>query len=824
MAAANHERPAPLAAADAGFAFQVALTLREQGNRAGAEALCAEILRAVPRHFDTHHLRGLIAIDRGALAEGIEFIRQSLAINPDHAVAQSNLGNALLSAGEPQRALESFDRALSLKPDLLIAHYNRANALRSLGRHEAALAGYDRALEMNGQYVPALNNRGLVQDALGRLEDARNSFECALAADPRYAPAQGNLAAVLLKLDRPIEAIAVCESLLQWAPGNVAALCTRGNAMLALARPAEAVESYTLALEVDPGNFEARLGRGAAYQRMGRLEDALADGERALEARPDSVQALVNCGNDHLSLGRAEPALAYFSRALAVAPEECDALHGRGAALLKIGREEEAAQAFKEVLRAQPDHGLALEQLFHLRMNACDWQDHPWLRERLRASLQATSSFANPLTLLMQDEPELALACARNFVSAKYPPDLTLGPCPSPDRPREGAKIRVAYVSADFCAHPVAQSLVGVLERHDRSRFEVIGVALRARRHSPFEQRVHDAFDRYVDVSARSDRTVTLMMREWGVDIAVDLMGLTEGLRLGIFAQRTAPVQVGFLGYAGTVGTAYMDYILADGVAIPNGSERWYVERVVRLPHCYLPTDDRRALPEVPTREEAALPPRGMVLCAFTRAHKISAEVFSVWMRLLRATPGSVLWLREMGENARANLLRTAAAWGVAAHRLVFAQHSPGMAEHLARLRLADLYLDTLPYTAHSTACDTLWAGVPVLTCAGTGFASRVAASVLTAAGLPELITHSLEEYERRALELMHQPEQLQALRSRLALQRVHSPLFDTERFTRHLETAYLRMHERAAAGEMPGAFEVSASCAAAPAPPRRLP
>jgi predicted O-linked N-acetylglucosamine transferase (SPINDLY family) len=271
-------------------------------------------------------------------------------------------------------------------------------------------------------------------------------------------------------------------------------------------------------------------------------------------------------------------------------------------------------------------------------------------------------------------------------------------------------------------------------------------------------------------------------------------------------------VQVGFLGYAGTVGAHYLDYILADRVAIPPGSESSFAERVVRLPPCFLPTDDRRVLVEAPTREQAGLPVCGIVLCAFTKPHKISPEIFDIWMRLLSASPGSVLWLRDMGERARANLVAAAANRGVEAHRLVFARHAPGVAEHLARQPLADLYLDTVPYNAHSTACDALWAGVPVLTCAGAGFASRVAASALTSAGLPELITQSLEEYEYCALELIRQPERLGALRSRLAQHRSHSSLFDTGRFTRHLESAYVRMHEHAAATGLPQSFEVCES------------
>jgi protein O-GlcNAc transferase len=289
----------------------------------------------------------------------------------------------------------------------------------------------------------------------------------------------------------------------------------------------------------------------------------------------------------------------------------------------------------------------------------------------------------------------------------------------------------------------------------------------------------------------------------------VDLMGFTQGMRLGLFAQRVAAVQVNYLGYAGTLGAPYMDYVLADGVVIPAADEGFYSEQVARLPHCYLPNDDQRAIGAVPTREQAGLPPRGMVFCAFTNAYKLNPPMFDIWMRLLQAVPESVLWLRGMGEEARGNLQREAQHRGVSGDRLVYAPHVASMADHLGRQSLADLYLDTLPYNAHSTSCDALWSGVPVLTCVGRSFAGRVAASALTAVGLPELITHSLEEYEHKALQLAQQPQLLQQLRERLARHRTTHPLFDTPRFTRHLESAFLTMHQRALQGEAPRSFNV---------------
>lgn len=621
--------------------------------------------------------------------------------------------------------------------------------------------------------MKALNNRGIVLQALGRQGEALASFERVVALDPLFPSIHVN----------------------------------KGGVLLGLGRLDEAVESYSQALRVDPESFEAWLNLGSALQGLQRREEARESCQRALQLQPDSLLALVNTGNVLLGLGRGEAALGYYEHALLVGPRNPGALYGRAASLLALERQEEADAAFAALLAVEPDHASALGYLFHLRMDGCDWRDHESLSSRLRESLRQTRRLASPLSLLMIDEPELALACACALCEKRYPARAS-------HRPRFEApslatgKVRVAYVSADFCNHPVAHLLIGVLERHARDRFEVIGVSLRPPRHGPFEARVHRAFDRYIDVSGLSDREAAESMRTCGVDIAVDLMGLTEGFRLGIFAHRPAAVQVTYLGYAGTVGAPYMDYLLADEGVIPPGEERWYWERVVRLPHCFLPADDHREIGDRPTRGQAGLPAHGFVFCAFTRAHKINPTMFEVWMRLVRAIPGSVLWLRAMSERAEANLKRRAGELGVDGNRVVFAPHLPNTAEHLSRQSLADLYLDTLPYNAHSTARDALWAGVPVVTCTGRGFASRVAASALAAVGLPELITPSLEAYARCALELAQDPRALHTLRSRL-MQRGGLPLFDTGRYTAQLEAAYLRMHERASRGESAAAFSI---------------
>ena len=686
-------------------------------------------------------------------------------------------GHQSLQAGEAPQALECFERVLALDGNDVAALIDRGVALQELGRPAEAILSFDHALELRPKSASALVNRSNTRRMLGRLEEALADLEAALRVKPAFPEALNNRGNVLRDLARLPEALASFDAALALKPDFPTAHTNRGQALLDLKRPAEAVASFEAALRDLPDDPEALFGRASALLR--------------LEQRP-------------------EQAVADFDRASGFGIDRVECLIGKGAALAELERHAEAAKCFAELLTLAPSREYARGSWLHSKLQIHDWAELARHVAELEARVRRGERVTHPQSLLsLSDSSELQLRSAQVFARDKYIEQRSLGPCAVRAR-AAGERLRVAYVSADFGEHPVSHLLVGVLERHDRKHFEPIGVSLRARNSGPFEQRVRAAFDRFIETGERSDEEVARLLRALEVDVAVDLMGYTQGLRLGIFAHRAAPVQATYLGYAGTTGAPYMDYLIADEVVIPAGEERYFSESVVRLPHCYLPNDDRRPIAPLPTREAAGLPSSGVVLCAFTNAYKINPPVFAVWMRLLREIAGSVLWLRGMGEAARGNLQREAQRCGVASSRLVFAPQVAGMAEHLGRQSLADLYLDTQPYNAHSTACDALWAGVPVLTCAGRSFASRVAASVLRAVGLPELITHTLEEYEAQALELLRAPAKLGELREKLSRQRLTAPLFDTERYTRHLERAYLAMHERAALGAPPAAFNLA--------------
>ena len=455
-----------------------------------------------------------------------------------------------------------------------------------------------------------------------------------------------------------------------------------------------------------------------------------------------------------------------------------------------------------------PDDPDTSQTWFSEKLNICDRAGYTDNEARTRKTIAALPSLGTPWTLLsLQSTPEERLSCARLVSGQIAVPEADLLPRP---QPRPDRKIRLGYLSADFREHAVAFVIAGLIERHDRQRFDVIGYSCGPDDASAIRSRLAGAFDRFIDIRETSDRRAAELIQADAVDILIDLTGYTAHGRTAVLAHRPAPVQASYIGYSGTMGADFIDYILVDRFLVPPDQQRFFSERLVHLPDCYLCTDDRREIPErTPTRAESGLPEADFVFCCFNNAFKITPAFFDVWMRLLRAVPGSVLWLLDANPLARANSAREATARGVTPERLVFAPRRP-VAEHLARHRLADLFLDTLPYNAHVTTSDALWAGLPVVTCAGNTFAGRVAGSLLRAIGLEELVTTSLDEYEALALRLAGDPDLLRQLRTRLEQNRQTQPLFDTARITRHLEAAYQQMLETWKAGRPPTAFAVS--------------
>ena len=768
--------------------LQQAVRCLQQGQLDLARSLCEDIVRTAPRHAMAWDLLGSIAMDRGDLPRAVEAWDRCLQSQPNQAATWTNLGVALRSLGRPEDAVRCYDRALALQPDLPEALSNRANALLDVGRHQEALASCERALRARPQYPEALNNRGNVLRQMGRAEQAIVSFEQALKLRPAFAAAHGNRASALLDCARPEEALQACGAALGIDPNYAEAHNTRSAALARLARVEEALASVEGALHLQPRYPAALVNRGNILLQLGRFEEALASIDRAIEMRPYDPAARHSRAGALRHAGRAVEALESYGLALELKPDLVAAINDRATLLAELGRYEEAAAAFAKVIALAPDHELAAGHLLHCRLRLCDWTDYRASVTSLLASVERELPAVAPLwCLALTDSASLQLACARVFARREVPPGVVPLPAVAP---RRSGRLRIGYLSSDFREHPVARLLVGVIEQHDRARFEVIGIALSEPDRSDLGRRVAAAFDRFEDASRLTDAEIAELIRRLEVDLLIDLNGWTQGMRPGVLARRPAAVQASYLGYPGTSGAGYIDYLIADAFVIPQAAAQRYSERLMVLPGVFQASDDRFAAMRVPTRTEAGLPDSGLILGSFNHTGKVTPQLFDVWAALLRATPDSVLWMVADDSAARRNLRKEADGRGIELDRLVFAPRV-SYSEHIARLPLVDLALDTFPFNGGSTTSDILRAGTPVLTCAGEAFASRMTGSLLHALGLAELITANLEDYESTGRNLLERPEELRALRSRLEMNLEATDTFHAREKSRALETAF---------------------------------
>jgi protein O-GlcNAc transferase len=684
-----------------------------------------------------------------------------------------------------------------------------ANATRhyQAGRLQEARRICQQILAGNPDDIAALHLIGLMALQGGANEAARNALTKAIGLNDRVPDLHSALAEALQRLGRLDEAVRHYRRSIALDPDYVEALYNGGNVLVRLKQHEEALANFNRVLAVAPNFAEAINNRGSALFELGRYADALADFDRALSIKPEFVDALSNRGAALVGLKQYEEAIASCDRALAIDSNNVSALAHRGNAHFELRRFAEAAHDFGCLLGIDPDYAYAAGRALFCRLLYCDWTDYEQAAGAIMSKVAVGKRAVAPFMFLtISDSAEARLQCAQIFSRDKHPA--------SPHVVWQGeryghAKIRVAYLSADFRHHPAAYLTAGLFEAHDKSRFETMAISFGPDPKDEFRRRLENAFDRFVDVQAENDRDVALLLRELEIDIAVDLMGYTNNCRPGILAFRPAPIQVNFVGFAGTMGADYIDYIIADRFVVPDDCRLFYTERVIYLPDTYFPTDSKQSISEyTPLRSEVGLPERGFVFCSFNNNYKILPPIFDVWMRLLKQVGDSVLWLVEDNAAAARNLRLEAEHRGVAPDRLVFAPRIK-LEDYLARLRVADLFLDTSPYNAHTTASDALWAGLPVITCAGASFASRVAGSLLNAMGLPELVTSNLQDYEALALELTRNPGTLARIRARLAQNRKSFPLFDTTGFCRHIESAYQTMWERYEGGKPPASFAV---------------
>ena len=749
-----------------------------KGDLKKAEAIYQEILQLEPNDFDALNLLASLHLQEKKYKEAVEYFGRALKINSSQPSLLNNYGLALYELQKYEDAIGSYDKAIKLNPCFIEAHYNRGHLLQKLANFEHALLSYGRVIELKPDFAEAYFFHGNVLLQLQRYGDAIQSYNKAIALKPEYPMAFNN----------------------------------RGLACYDMKMYDEALVNFDKTIELTPDNAETYSNKGLTLYALKRYEDAIDSYGSVISLNSCDAEGYSNIGLGLYAMERYDEAVQYYDKAIELKPDKAEMHSNRGLALFEMKRYKDAIQSYDKAIKIKPDCHFWFGELLAIAMSICNWSSFEKQRVQLVEKITNHNKAVIPFSVLsIIDSLELQQMAVSIYVKDKYPADNELH---ENVKHAENDKIRIGYYSSDFHNHALTHLMAELFELHDRSRFEFIAFSFGPDKSEDImRKRVSSAFDKFLTVQSKSDKEIALLSRDLGIDIAVDLNGLTKNCRTGIFALRAAPIQVNYMGYPGTMGTEYIDYIIVDPMLIPEPSQRFYTEKIVYLPNSYQVNDSKRQIADTTfTREESGLPKTGFVFCCFNNNHKITPNTFESWMRILSNVEGSVLWLLEDNPEAVCNLRYEAAKRGVKAERLIFAKRVPPP-EHLARHCLADLFLDTLPYNAHTTASDALWAGVPVLTCIGESFASRVAASLLNAIHLPELITTSYGDYEALAVELARNPEKLHDIKNRLAKNRLTTPLFDTKLFTHHIEAAYIEMYERYQADLPPEHLYIKNNC-----------
>ena len=707
-----------------------------------------------------YNLSGACYASLGQFDTAVKNYKKSLTIKPDYAEAHNNLAGTLQELGQLEASIKSFEQALAIKPNYAEAFNNLVSALQELAQLDTAVKSYEQILAINPDFAEAHYNLGVTLQELGQLDAALKSYEKAIAIKPDFADAHNNLGITLKELDQLDEA----------------------------------VKCFEQALAIKPDYAEAHYNLGNTLKKLNRLDVVVKCYEKAVTLKPDYAEAHNNLGNTLRDLNQLNAAVKSYEHALTIKPDYAQAYHNHGGVMKHLKRPDKALTSYERAIALKPDINFLLGDLLHIKMHLCLWDDLPNDLNELTKKINNNEKVIVPFPLLaMIDDPEIQRKTAEIFANEKYPKNHDL---PEIGQYPKHKKIRIGYFSADFKEHPVLALTAELYEVHDRAQFEIHAFSYGPDTKDKMNLRIKAGVDHFHEVRTMSHKDIAILARSLEIDIAVDLGGHTQDARTEIFALSAAPIQASYIGYPGTMGVNYYDYLVADQTLIPEQNQKYYSEKIVYLP-CFQVNDSTQSPPEIIlTRKDLELPEEEFVFCCFNNTYKITPNTFDSWGRILEQVDGSVLLIYADNDTAQINLTKEITTRGIDPNRLIFGKHL-SKPEYLARYRVADLFLDTHPYNAGTTASDALRMGLPVLTLEGNSFNSREAASVISALNLPELITTTKEEYESLAIELATNPEKLKIIKDKLVSNLSTAPLYNTKLFTKNLESAYTEMYER---------------------------
>ena len=807
---------------DIAYNLKKGIAHHQSGNLVQAEKYYQKILAQHPHHSDALHLLGVAAHQNGKGKLAVLLIKKAIRNNPNNPFYYNNLGAAFRETGDQCKAVANYKKALQLKPDYAEAAYNMGSVLLLGGNLSEAVLWYQKAVQIKPDYVDAYSNLAAGYNKLNRPDEALICCQKALKLNLNCAEALNNMGNAFMALDKKKEAIACFQKSISIDPANPEAHSNIGNAFHDLGRPEEALTCYRMALKLNPVFGEAYNNMGIVLREQGRINEAVFCYQKSLQLIPEDPEAYHNMGNLLKDQGKLNEAIGMYNQAIDRNSELTDSYVNLGVALEEQGRADDAITSYLKALAIQPDYPKAYSHLVHQLQHICAWQKLEAFDAKLNELTgQALDDGKKPdempfLNLTRHSDPSLNYKVAKAWseeisgrmsgISQFYP---TRKGVTGVKKSKE-SRITVGYLSNNFKNHPTAYLIQGMFRLHNREKFKVFCYSYGEDDESSYRNKIKTDCDQFIDVRMLSHTDAARRIYDGQVDILIDLVGYMKANRLCIPALRPAPVQVRWLGLAGTTGAKFFDYIITDDIVTPEEHSPFYSEKLVYMPYCYQINDNTQTVGDNGlNRTDFGLPEDRFVFCSFSTRYKFDPVMFITWMNILKKVPGSVFWMLGGSKTAEENLKQAAESHGVSCNRLVFAEKIP-RADHLARLRLADLALDTRIVNGAITTSDALWSGVPVITLQGRHFASRMSSSILAAAGLPELVTHSLDDFEALAVRLAGESDELHVIRQKLVQNRLSIPLFDTSRFVRNLELAFIKMWEIYQSGDSPRPIRVT--------------
>jgi len=782
--------------------FSASISLQSLGRYEDMVEYLERVLVLKSNFSEGYNNLGIAFKEIGLYSKAISAYQKALEIKPDYFEALNNLGNAYKNNNELEKAIESYQKALSISPDYPTLHNNLGNALKEFGEVERAIQCFRQAIEINPEFPDSHNNLGDAFRELNQFDDAVESYEKAINLDPNYFEAFNNLGTAFKDLDKLDEAVSSYEKALKINPAFSDSYNNLGNVLKKLGKLDEALECYEMGISVNPNDVDIHNNIGRLFSKLKRMDEALQSYNTALKINPLHAETYKNLGIIFMKLDRLDESFKHIEKALKLNPEYAEGHSMKGRILSEFDQLDEALESFRKANQIDSNLYFILSNIMQTKMRLCDWSNLPELLETLKSRINNNEKHTIiPFDLLsLIDDPRLQKMASENYIKEDFPRNYSV---PNSTSYPKHKKILIGYFSSDFRIHPVATLTAELYETHDRSQFEIHAFSFGPDTSDEMNLRIKAGVDHFHDILDMSEKDSVVLARALEIDIAIDLGGFTGDSRTGIFAMRVAPIQISYIGYLGTMGSEYYDYLIADQIMIPKKYQQYYSEKIIYLPSFQV-NDSKEKPPNIFfSRKDIGLPEEGFIFCCLNNTYKINPGVFDSWAKILNNVEGSILLIYADHESSKVNLIKEIKSRGVDSNRLFFAESFP-RPEYLARYRIPDLFLDTRPYNAGTTASDALRMGLPVLTLMGESYPSRMAGSILTAANLPELITTSVEEYESMAIDLGSNPQKLKAIKEKLERSLIEAPLYDIAQFTKSLEFSFKEIYKREKNGSKP--------------------